>query len=42
MLDRTLGVLRGRIERGVAAGDPTLVLVRVEHLAPGIDGEPPL
>lgn len=40
VLEGTLGVLHGRIERGVAVGDHTLVLVRVEHLAPGTEGEP--
>lgn len=40
VLDGTLGVLHGRVERGVAAGDHTVVFVRVEHLAPGTGGEP--
>lgn len=40
VLGGTLGVLHGRVERGIDAGDHTLVLVRVEHLAPGADGEP--
>lgn len=40
VLGGTLGVLHGRVEQCLSAGDHTVVLVRVERIAAGEAGEP--